>query len=67
MSFLIHAVRWGATIPEGRQKPSAIEEEGEIQQTREKEKSKGFRSLWNLTEEKENYCADFSMKKNVFI
>lgn len=69
LSFLIHAVRWGATIPEGRQKPSAIEEEGKIQKkeknrkNRKKEKSTGFRSLWNLKEEKENYCADFSMKK----
>lgn len=38
MSFLIHAVRWGATIPEGRQKPSAIEEEGKIQKKEKKQK-----------------------------
>lgn len=57
LSFLIHAVRWGTTIPEGRQEPSAIRKE-------RKEKSTGFRSLGtNLKEEKENYCADFSMKK----
>lgn len=40
MSFLIHAVRWGATIPEGRQKPSTIEEEGKMQREREKKKTK---------------------------
>ncbi len=64
LSFLIHAVRWGATIPEGRQEPSAIWEEGKIQKTEKEEKSTGFRSLGtNLKEEKENYCVDFQWKK----
>lgn len=67
LSFLIHAVRWGATIPEGRQEPSAIWEEGKIQKKQKKEKSTEFRLLWNLKEEKENYWVDFSMKKCVYL
>lgn len=37
--------------------------ERERKKKQKKEKSTGFRLLWNLKEEKENYCADFSMKK----
>lgn len=38
MSFLIHAVRWGATIPEGRQKPSEIEEERKVKEKKNRKK-----------------------------
>lgn len=74
LSFLKHAVRWGATIPEGRQKAQRDreDEEGRYRtHTGKERRSTGFSWLHlrrKRERKKENYCADFFFnEKNVFI
>ncbi len=67
LSFLIHAVRWGATIPEGRQEPSAIWKERKIQKKAEKKRrAQGLDRFGTSRKEKRITVLIFQWK-NVFI
>lgn len=69
LSFLIHAVRWGATIPEGRQEPSAILEEGKKQTQKKAEKKRRAQGLdrFGTSRKKRRIILLIFQWKNVFI